>query len=165
MKVSRNNLKILIESYLYEQEEDDTAVEEEPAETKEEVEGEVKKPKIKPFTVTLSGDNTDSGKEEKFEIKLFKDTDGKTNYKVNDNVVKKDTLSFVTIAGFGLHSEDITEDTKDILVKIIKEKYPSFDNYTVKRLKEIVTQKNNTSREPFSVSNLKDALMGKERSG
>ena len=158
MKLTKGQLNSLIENFILEQENAEE-------ETKKEVEGEVKKPKIKPFTIALSGDDAGNGKEENFQIKLFKDTDGKTNYKVNGDVVKKDTLSFVTIAGFGLINAGLNEDTKNILVKIIKEKYPSFANYTVERIKEIVVQKNNTSREPFSINNLKDALLGKERSG
>jgi hypothetical protein len=163
MKLTKTQLNSLIENFISEQEDADTA--DADVEDKGETKEVVKKPKVEPFTITLGADNTGSGKEEKFEIKLFKDTDGKTNYKVNDNIVKKDTLSFVTIAGFGLHDKAASEDTKDVLSKIIKEKYPSFANYTIERLKQIVTQKNITSREPFSVNNLKDALMGKERSG
>ena len=164
MRLNRRQLNILIENFIHEQEESNTEDLETPAISSESDIKDNKKLKIKPFVISLNSKYTESGQEEEFEIKFFVDTDGKLNYKVNDNVVNKDRLAFVTIAGYGLLNKKLDEDTSKSLETMVKKNDVSLANYSIERIKQVVQQKKDTAREPFSVANLKAALLGKDRS-
>lgn len=143
MRVSKSQLSQLIENFLREQESE----EEEKSEDKD-IE----------FSLELSPNVTGdpSNKPREYTIKFFKDTDGKTNYKVNGQVITKDKQAFITLAGYGLLGDN--EEISGTLESIVKQDYPELANYSKERIAELVKQKKDTSREPFSTDNLKKAL-------
>lgn len=150
MNISRSQLSKLIESYLYEQESEKKEDDQEKSDSKN-----------FEFDLELSSKITGdaSGKPQQFNVQFFEDTDGNLNYKVNGNVVKKDKLSFITLAGYGLlGGNDDISGKLEAIIKNPDHGDKSLANYSKDRIAQIVTQKKDTSREPFSTDNLKKAL-------
>ena len=147
MNITKHQLKTLIENFLYEQESDTEGPEEEKKERKE-----------FEFDLELSAKIT-GGKPQQFNVKFFEDTDGNLNYKVDGNVLKKDKQSFITLAGYGLlGGNDAIAGKLESIIKDPNHGDKSLASYSKERIAQIVTQKKDTSREPFSTDNLKKAL-------
>ncbi len=172
MKISKRKLKILIESYLYEQEEDDTAVEEEPAEddeaTDEPVEDEEEmdtadgeeaeeEPGIKwedaGFQIEVDGTKKD--------ISFYEDEQtGKVNYEVDGEDLRgRTTANFATIGSLAsLSDEPEVQKAGEVLAKLDA----NLRNKGLASIKRTVRQKMKTERSPLSIKDIRKAVQARE---
>ena len=159
MRIKRRQLKILIEQFLFEQEEEgqsdapaedapeDAAETETPAEEEEPAEEEVKLENIPEFKIEID-DNQHS-------VKFFKDGN-QLQYKVDGEIISnKSTQDFVTLAGLGLMNAEEEDIPK--LVKIVKLDM-SMSSYSDARIKDMIKQKIETDRIGFTDNDIRKSL-------
>jgi hypothetical protein len=161
MKISKAKLKKLIESYLYEQEEDDTAVEDEPAEEAEaedepaEEAEEAPGVKWKDASFQIEVDGT------KKDIAFYEDEQtGKINYTVDgEDLRNRTTANFATIGGLATLSDELdVQKAGEALAKLdanLKDK-------RIPSIKRIVRQKMKTERSPLSIKDIRKAIQARE---
>jgi hypothetical protein len=172
MKISKAKLKKLIESYLYEQEEDDTAVEDEPAEdaaAEDEPAGDEEE------MDTSDGEETEEDSEIKWEdagfqievdgtekdISFYEDEQtGKVNYKVDgDELGGRTTANFATIGNLATLSDDpMVQKAGEMLSKI----ETGMKDKDLSSIKRIVKQKMKTERSPLSIKDIRKAIQARE---
>ena len=174
MKISKSKLKKLIESYLYEQEEeeDDTAIEDEPAEDSE-VEDEPTGDEEEAGTPEEEETEEDSGVEWKDagfqididgtekDISFFEDEQtGKVNYKVDGNELRgRTTANFATIGNLATLSDDpMVQKAGEVLSKL----QVDLKNKDLSSIKRIVRQKMKTERSPVSIKDIRSAITPRE---
>jgi len=166
MKISKAKLKKLIESYLYEQEEDepaeDTEAEDEPADDEEEMD-------------TSDGEETEEDSEIKWEdagfqidvdgtekdITFFEDEQtGKINYKVDGNELSgRTTANFATIGNLATLSDDpMVQKAGEMLSKI----EAGMKDKDLSSIKRIVKQKMKTERSPVSIKDIRNVITPRE---
>jgi len=161
VKISKAKLKKLIESYLYEQEEDDTAAEDEPAETKDEIDTDSEEPKedigVKwkeaGFQIEVDGTKKD--------ISFYEDEQtGKINYLVDGEEIRdKTTTNFVTIGSLAsLSDEPEVQKAGEVLAKLDV----NLRNKDLTSIKKTVRQKMKTERSPLSIKDIRKAVQVRE---
>jgi len=167
MRISRKNLKNLIETYLYEQEEDaeaaDAEVEEEPEESEdteetdaEEADAEVEEEPEEEFKPVKGIQIEIDGRVRTIDFILDKGSK-ELNYKVDGQTVpNKDMSSFVSLAALGL-MQTKDKNKQDNLLKIIKLN-KEFSSASIERAKQMIKQKLDTERLGFGIKDIKKAL-------
>jgi len=172
VKISKSKLKKLIESYLYEQEEDNTAAEDEPAEdteSKDEPVGDEEE------TDTSDGEEAEEDSKIKWEdagfqididggkkdITFYKDEEnGNINYKVDgETLANRTTSNFATIGALAsLSDEPEVKKAGESLAQVdlnLKDKPLSF-------IRKLVKQRMETERSPVSIKDIRKALNPRE---
>lgn len=159
MRIKRRQLKILIEQFLLEQEEEaqsdvpaedapeEAAEPETPEEEEEPAEEEVKLENIPEFKIEID--------DSQHRIKFFKDNN-QLQYKVDGEIISNKSLQdFVTLAGLGL----INAEEEDVpkLLKIVKLD-KSLAKYSDVRIKDMIKQKIETDRIGFTDSDIRKSL-------
>lgn len=172
MKISKTKLKKIIESYLYEQEENDTAVEDEPAEDTEaeeepagdeeemdtadgeEVEEE---PAIKwedaGFQIEVDG--------EKKDISFYKDEEnGNINYRVDDEALSnRTTANFATIGALASLSDDPdVQKAGEALAQVDL----NLKGSPLNSIRKLIKQRMKTERSPVSIKDIRKAITPRE---
>lgn len=154
MRISRNKLKKLIESYLLEQEKE--APPEQKAQTSDSKDEKETKKQTQDINVENLGDIPIEIDGEKKNVKFFKDTDNTLKYKVDGVTANGKSLSdYLTVAGIGMLVKNI--DGLDVLEKIMKID-TNLSNKSTAAIKDIVRQKMSTERKGFTVEDIRKAL-------
>ena len=173
MKISRAKLKKLIESYLYEQEEEemdgeeespegsDSETEDEPADTEDEMDADGEEDEEDTgvkwdeagFQIEVDGTEKD--------ISFYEDEQtGKVNYKVDgDKLSRRTTANFATIGNLATLSDNpMVQKAGEVLSKLetgLKDK-------DLSSIKRIVRQKMKTERSPLSINDIRKAVQARE---
>lgn len=149
MRLTKRQLKLIFEQYLYEKEGEESKEETEKPKENDQKEKE-KLTDFKSFKVEVD-DKTS-------EVKFF--IDKQTNelqYKVDGQVLgNKSKESFMTLAALGMLQTDNKEQKEKLfnVVKLNKE----FSNVSLNRAIELIKQKMNTERIGFRVEDIRKAL-------
>ena len=172
MKISKAKLKKLIESYLYEQEEDDTAVEDEPAEdaaAEDETVGDEEE------VDTSDSEEAEEDSEIKWEdagfkididggkkdISFYEDEEtGNVNYKVdNETLSNRTTANFATIGALASLSDDPdVQKAGEAMAQVDS----NLKGKSLNSIRKLIKQRMETERSPLSIKDIRKAITPRE---
>ena len=157
MRISKANLKLIIENYLIEQDDEQTQnveadnveadqeATDDKADSSDDLDIDWDKSK---FKVELDG--------EEYEVQPYLDVDDEVKYKVdNEPRNNKTKLNFFTIGGLATLSDDpIVRKAGEALVKIDT----NLKNKSIETIRQIIKQRMSTERQGFSIEDIRKAI-------